>query len=75
MDLGIKNRVALIMASSSGLGKSIARRFLMEGATVMMASRNEEMLNRAVQELTDDTSVTPYYTVRRQKSSVPFLFL
>jgi len=63
MDLGIKNRVALIMASSSGLGKSIARRFLMEGATVMMASRNEEMLNRAVQELTDDTSVTPYYTV------------
>ena len=35
----------------------------MEGATVMMASRNEEMLNRAVQELTDDTSVTPYYTV------------
>jgi 3-oxoacyl-[acyl-carrier protein] reductase len=63
MDLGIKNRVALIMASSSGLGKSIVRRFLMEGATVMMASRNEEMLNRAVQELTDDTSVTPYYTV------------
>ncbi len=62
MDLGIKGKVALIMASSSGLGKAMARRFLMEGVVTMMASHNEEKLRRAVEELTDDTGVTAYYT-------------
>ena len=54
MDLGIKGKVTLIMASSTGLGKAIARRFLMEGAIVMMASRNEDKLLRTVEELSDE---------------------
>ncbi|WP_024821321.1 MULTISPECIES: SDR family oxidoreductase [Aminobacterium] len=63
MDLGIKGKVTLIMASSTGLGKAIARRFLMEGAIVMMASRNEDKLLRTVEELSDEIGVTPYYKV------------
>jgi 3-oxoacyl-[acyl-carrier protein] reductase len=51
MDLGLNGKNALVMASSQGLGKAIAKQFVLEGARVMLASRNEEKLKTAASEL------------------------
>lgn len=44
MDLGLKGKNALVVASSQGLGKAIAEQFVKEGTNVMLASRNEVQL-------------------------------
>lgn len=44
MDLHLKQKNALILASSQGLGKAIAAELVKEGANVMLAARNEEKL-------------------------------
>ena len=40
MDLGLRNAKVLVTASSQGLGKATARRFSLEGALVVINSRN-----------------------------------
>ncbi len=40
MDLGLKNRVALVAASSQGLGLATAEAFAAEGCRVAMCARN-----------------------------------
>ena len=47
MDMGLKGRVAIIAASSQGLGKATAEGLAAEGCTVAMCSRNAETLKRA----------------------------
>ncbi|WP_047152486.1 SDR family oxidoreductase [Aneurinibacillus tyrosinisolvens] len=49
MDLNLQGKVALVVASSQGLGKAIAAQLVEEGASVMLTSRDEEKL-KAVQE-------------------------
>lgn len=44
MDLGIKGKSALVMASSKGLGKAVAKKLVREGANVMLCGRNEHTL-------------------------------
>lgn len=44
MDLGIKNRVALVAASSKGLGKAVALQLSHEGAKVIICARGKERL-------------------------------
>ncbi|MBS4198768.1 SDR family oxidoreductase [Bacillus sp. FJAT-49732] len=51
MELGLKGKNALIVASSQGLGKAIAEQFVKEGTNVMIASRNEEQLKIVHSEL------------------------
>lgn len=46
MDLGIKNRTALVCAASSGIGKAIAQSLVNEGVRVAICARNEENLNK-----------------------------
>ncbi len=55
MDLGIKNRVALVAASSRGIGKAIALQLSREGAKVMLCARNEERLFRTKEEIAPET--------------------
>src|SRR6201998_4028700 len=44
MDLGLKNRVALVAASSQGLGLATAEVFAAEGCKVAMCARNQQAL-------------------------------
>ena len=44
MDLGIKNRVALILASSKGLGKAVAIELAKEGAKVIICGTDAAAL-------------------------------
>lgn len=51
MDLQIKGKTALVLASSDGLGKAIAQELANEGANVMLTSRTEENLKLAKEEI------------------------
>ena len=51
MDLGIKGKRALVLASSQGLGLGIATRLCAEGADVIISGRVEEKLQAAATEL------------------------
>jgi len=51
MDLGIKERVALVAASSRGLGKAIAQRLSQEGAKVIICARGEDRLLKTRDEI------------------------
>lgn len=55
MDLGIRNRVALVAGASTGLGYAIARALAFEGARVMITSRSEERITRAAETLGAET--------------------
>ncbi|MFO8069007.1 MAG: SDR family oxidoreductase [Alkalibacterium sp.] len=52
MDLGIKDKVALVTGAASGIGKETSRVLLEEGATVVMTDFDEERLRRTAQEMT-----------------------
>jgi 3-oxoacyl-[acyl-carrier protein] reductase len=47
MDLGLKNRVALVAASSQGLGLATAEAFAAEGCRVAMCARTQQTLEAA----------------------------
>jgi 3-oxoacyl-[acyl-carrier protein] reductase len=49
MDLGIKGKVALVMASSRGLGQAMAVSLAREGVKVAVAGRSKEGLQRSVE--------------------------
>lgn len=55
MDLGLKDRVALVAASSQGLGKAVALGLAREGAKLAMCSRNEASLLAAAEEIRGET--------------------
>ena len=47
MDLGLKNRVALVAASSQGIGRATAECFAAEGCRVAMCARNPQVVHAA----------------------------
>ena len=51
MDLGLKYKVAIVPASSKGLGKAVALGLALEGARVVICSRNENEINEAAKEI------------------------
>lgn len=51
MDLGIKNKVALVLASSKGLGKAVALELAIEGAKVIICGTDTEALTATEQEI------------------------
>ena len=51
MNLGLEDKVALILASSKGLGLACAKTFYSEGANVIISSRSVENLERAKEEI------------------------
>lgn len=55
MDLGIKDKVALVAGASSGIGFAIARTLAGEGARVVICSRSDERVTAAAQRLSEET--------------------
>lgn len=51
MDLGLKNKVALVTASTKGIGFGVAKVLAEEGVQVAITSRNKENLEQAVARL------------------------
>ena len=51
MDLGLKNLVALVTASSKGLGRATALQLAREGARVVLCARGQEALNATRDEI------------------------
>jgi len=58
MDLGIENRVALVMGASRGIGRGIAAALAREGARVAVASRSRERIEEAAAEIDASPFVT-----------------
>jgi len=51
MDLGLDNKVVLVLASSKGLGLACAKGFYQEGANVVICSRSMQNLQNAKEEI------------------------
>jgi len=56
MELGLKNKVAFVAASSQGLGKSVALELAQEGANIIICGRNKEHLQKTKQEIEQRTN-------------------
>lgn len=55
MDLGLKDRVAIVAASSQGLGKAVALGLAREGAKLALCARNPAVLESAAEEIRRET--------------------
>ncbi|HEX3166722.1 MAG TPA: SDR family NAD(P)-dependent oxidoreductase, partial [Chitinophagaceae bacterium] len=51
MELGLKNKVAFVAASSQGLGKAVAIELAQEGAKLIINGRNKENLENTKKEI------------------------
>ncbi len=60
MDLGLKNKVALVVGASKGLGRASADALAAEGARVALIARSRDTLNRAVDEIAAKFGVPAY---------------
>lgn len=58
MDLGIKDRVALVAAASKGIGFAAARELAREGARVFLCSRYGARASEAAQQIHNETGAT-----------------
>lgn len=61
MDLGLSGKIALVTAGSKGLGKGIALELAREGAQVVISSRSEDELRKAVAEIKETTGRESFY--------------
>ena len=55
MDLGLKNKVAMVGGASKGLGFAVAHALAAEGAQVCIASREPDAIGRAAQAIERET--------------------
>lgn len=55
MDLGLKDKVAIVPASSKGLGRACALGLALEGANVVICSRNKKDIQATAKEISDQT--------------------
>lgn len=72
MDLGLKDRVAIVTGSSRGIGKAIAKGLAEEGAKVVICARNEDHLIDATEEIRSQTGadVLPVKADLRSKEEI-----
>ena len=55
MNLGLKNKIALVTAASRGLGRAVAEELAAEGASLIICSRKTEAIERVAVEINGTT--------------------
>jgi len=55
MDLGLKDKVALVAAASKGLGLAVAKELAREGAQVVICSRDKTRIQAAAEQIRQET--------------------
>ncbi|SFE93028.1 SDR family oxidoreductase [Alteribacillus iranensis] len=63
MDLKLKDKGVVVLASSKGLGKASALEFAKEGAQVMISGRSRERLKEAAQDITEKSGQPVFWEV------------
>lgn len=63
MDLKLKNKVALVTASSKGIGKSVAEILIKEGCKVVICSSNRQNLIEAAKEIKESCGIEPLWGI------------
>src|SRR3954466_1493159 len=58
MDLGIRGKVALVSASSKGLGRAIAEELAAEGANLVLCARGADALRQTADAIRKSAGVT-----------------
>ncbi|TCJ02229.1 SDR family NAD(P)-dependent oxidoreductase [Cytobacillus praedii] len=58
MDMGLKNKTALVTGSTKGIGKAIAIELAKEGVNVLINGRNNEEVERTVKEIKSEFQAT-----------------
>src|ERR1700752_1773813 len=56
MDLGLKNKVALVAAGSRGLGRAVAEELAAEGAALLLCAREAQTLAETAAAIADRTA-------------------
>jgi Short-chain alcohol dehydrogenase of unknown specificity len=56
MDLGLREKVALVAAASRGLGRAVAEELAAEGASLILCARGEKALNEACDAIREKTA-------------------
>src|SRR6266481_9415240 len=51
MEVGLKNKIAIVSGSSDGMGRATAEAFAAEGANVALCARTEKKLNAVAEEI------------------------
>ena len=76
MELGLKNKVAMVGGASKGLGFAVARALAAEGARVSIASRDRDAIQRAADRIAKETGgQTLANPVDLSKADVVMLYL
>lgn len=63
MELGIKGKVALITASSTGIGKAVSEALAEEGCNIAICSRSKEKLIESSREIKSKYNIEPFWGV------------
>ncbi|MEJ5378053.1 MAG: SDR family oxidoreductase [bacterium] len=61
MDLGLKDKVALVGGASKGLGREVARSLAREGAKVAICARNKELLEQTALAISRETGAQVFW--------------
>src|SRR6185437_9314104 len=57
MDLGLRNKIALVAASSHGLGRAVAEELAAEGASLIICGRNTTDIEHAASQIRERTGI------------------
>lgn len=76
MDLKLKNKKVVVLASSKGIGREIANKYAQEGASVIITGRHEDVLKKTAEEISKQTGseVVPFVTDVSKKEDITRLF-
>ena len=71
----LSNKVAMITGASRGIGRAIALKLAGEGATVMLAARNAELLKEAQAEIESNGGKAAWFSLDLRKPEAPALLV